>query len=87
MAKRRPRGAAASARSGSSLPRRPWPALVLMLALALAALAALAILALRRPHPRRPSLLLVTIDTLRADHVGAYGDAAAETPVLDGLGR
>ncbi|MEZ5290035.1 MAG: sulfatase-like hydrolase/transferase [Vicinamibacterales bacterium] len=30
-------------------------------------------------------LLLVTIDTLRADRVGAYGYARARTPVLDGL--
>jgi arylsulfatase A-like enzyme/Tfp pilus assembly protein PilF len=36
---------------------------------------------------RRPNLLLVTIDTLRADHVGAYGYAPAPTPVLDGLAR
>jgi choline-sulfatase len=35
----------------------------------------------------RPNLLLVTIDTLRADHGGAYGDAAASTPALDGLAR
>src|SRR5207247_2488041 len=35
----------------------------------------------------RPNLLVVTIDTLRADHVGAYGYAGAETPVMDGLGR
>ena len=34
-----------------------------------------------------PDVLLVTIDTLRADHVGAYGYAAAETPALDGLAR
>jgi arylsulfatase A-like enzyme len=34
-----------------------------------------------------PDLLLVTIDTLRADHVGAYGYAAAETPALDRLAR
>lgn len=34
-------------------------------------------------HPR--SLLLVTIDTVRADHVGAYGYRAAETPALDRL--
>src|SRR5262249_3515868 len=27
------------------------------------------------------------IDTLRADHVGCYGDAAADTPVLDALAR
>jgi len=31
------------------------------------------------------SLLLVTIDTLRADHVGCYGDASAHTPHLDTL--
>jgi arylsulfatase A-like enzyme/thioredoxin-like negative regulator of GroEL len=29
--------------------------------------------------------VLVTIDTLRADHVGCYGYAAAKTPTLDGL--
>lgn len=30
-------------------------------------------------------MLLVTIDTLRADHVGAYGHAGARTPALDRL--
>ncbi|HEY2945346.1 MAG TPA: sulfatase-like hydrolase/transferase, partial [Vicinamibacteria bacterium] len=35
----------------------------------------------------RPNVLLVTIDTLRADHVGAYGYAAARTPSLDRLAR
>src|SRR5439155_10946449 len=34
-----------------------------------------------------PSILLVTIDTLRADHVGAYGATGAETPNLDALTR
>ncbi|RPJ65211.1 MAG: hypothetical protein EHM24_21835, partial [Acidobacteria bacterium] len=33
------------------------------------------------------NLLLITIDTLRADHVGAYGHAAARTPVMDSLAR
>jgi arylsulfatase A-like enzyme/Tfp pilus assembly protein PilF len=33
------------------------------------------------------SLLLVTIDTVRADHLGAYGDTRAETPWLDRIGR
>jgi choline-sulfatase len=37
--------------------------------------------------PGRPSLLLVTIDTLRADHVGAYGYGPATTPTLDALAR
>ncbi|MFQ5739696.1 MAG: sulfatase-like hydrolase/transferase [Acidobacteriota bacterium] len=35
----------------------------------------------------RPNLLLVTIDTIRADHLGCYGYAAARTPVLDQLAR
>lgn len=33
----------------------------------------------------RPNVLLVTIDSLRADHLGAYGYAAARTPTLDRL--
>jgi arylsulfatase A-like enzyme/Flp pilus assembly protein TadD len=36
-------------------------------------------------RPSGPSVLLVTIDTLRADHVGAYGAEGVETPTLDGL--
>jgi arylsulfatase A-like enzyme/Flp pilus assembly protein TadD len=34
---------------------------------------------------RPPNLLVVTLDTLRADHVGAYGYVRARTPRLDGL--
>ena len=33
------------------------------------------------------SLLLITVDTLRADHVGAYGYTRAATPALDALSR
>jgi arylsulfatase A-like enzyme/Flp pilus assembly protein TadD len=33
------------------------------------------------------NVLLVTIDTLRADRVGAYGYASARTPALDALAR
>src|SRR5262245_41496148 len=37
---------------------------------------------------RRPeNLVLVTIDTLRRDHVGAYGDRRGATPALDRLAR
>jgi choline-sulfatase len=31
------------------------------------------------------NVLLITIDTLRADHVGSYGYAAAQTPAIDAL--
>jgi choline-sulfatase len=33
------------------------------------------------------NLVLISIDTLRADRVGSYGYAAAQTPRLDGLAR
>ncbi len=39
------------------------------------------------PHAQRTSLLLVTLDTLRADHVGAYGAPSDLTPHLDTLAR
>lgn len=39
------------------------------------------------PRQVLPNLLLVVIDTLRADHVGAYGYARATTPNLDRLAR
>jgi arylsulfatase A-like enzyme/Flp pilus assembly protein TadD len=35
----------------------------------------------------RPNLVLITMDTTRADHLGCYGDARAETPNLDALAR
>lgn len=37
------------------------------------------------PAPQQPNLLLVVIDTLRADHVGAYGYARPTTPGIDRL--
>jgi arylsulfatase A-like enzyme/cytochrome c-type biogenesis protein CcmH/NrfG len=41
-----------------------------------------------QPPPRSArNLLLITIDTLRADHVGAYGYSKARTPVLDRIAR
>ena len=31
----------------------------------------------------KPNLLLITIDTLRADRVGCYGDGPVKTPTID----
>lgn len=42
-------------------------------------------IAARQPTPRH--LVLITVDTLRADRVGAYGYAKARTPVIDDLAR
>ena len=38
-------------------------------------------------QPPRPSLVLITLDTVRADHLGSYGYKSARTPVLDRLAR
>src|SRR6202045_4386360 len=35
----------------------------------------------------QPDIFLVTIDTLRADHVHCYGYAGIQTPALDGLAQ
>src|SRR5207247_1777060 len=35
----------------------------------------------------RPNVILVTLDTTRADHLGCYGYAPAKTPNLDALAR
>jgi len=35
----------------------------------------------------RPSVILITIDTLRADHLGAYGNERVATPHFDRLAR
>ena len=34
-----------------------------------------------------PNVLLITLDTVRADRIGAYGYAKASTPALDRLAR
>ena len=52
---------------------------------AVSLLASLAACGPARPIPSGPSVLLVTIDTLRADRVGAYGGARELTPWLDSL--
>jgi arylsulfatase A-like enzyme/Flp pilus assembly protein TadD len=35
----------------------------------------------------KPDVFLITIDTLRADHVHCYGDKDIQTPTLDGLAK
>src|SRR5438270_8605650 len=38
------------------------------------------------PKPR-PDIILITIDTVRADHLGCYGAKDIQTPTLDALAR
>jgi len=42
-------------------------------------------LACRDAAPRHPDVLLVTVDTLRADHLGSYGFAWETSPRIDAL--
>jgi arylsulfatase A-like enzyme/Flp pilus assembly protein TadD len=35
--------------------------------------------------PAKPNILLITIDTLRADHLGCYGSKTVKTPAIDAL--
>jgi arylsulfatase A-like enzyme/Tfp pilus assembly protein PilF len=37
------------------------------------------------PHGARPNVILITIDTVRADHMGCYGATYVQTPTLDAL--
>src|SRR5207302_3515775 len=41
------------------------------------------------PYARRtkPNVILITIDTVRADHLGCYGAKNVQTPTLDALAR
>ena len=39
------------------------------------------------PQAPPPNVLLITLDTVRADRIGAYGYAGASTPALDRLAR
>jgi arylsulfatase A-like enzyme/thioredoxin-like negative regulator of GroEL len=71
--------------------RRTWLAAGVVIA-ALVAIAAVAVIRLAPTASQMTldefagaNVLLVTLDTTRADRIGCYGYAGAETPVLDGL--
>jgi choline-sulfatase len=53
------------------------------------ALAVTAVFAIGFPpkSPSRPNIFLITIDTLRADHIHCYGYDRIETPALDSLAK
>ena len=77
-------GRGAEGRS-EALGRAAWPALALA---ALALGGGLAVWWTRSRGPRfaRPAhVIVVTLDTFRADHVGCYGNPVVETPALDAL--
>lgn len=56
-------------------------------ALAICCLASLSVGQAPPKKPARPNVFLVTIDTLRADHVHCYGYQRVETPAIDGLAQ
>src|SRR6516162_6056766 len=40
-----------------------------------------------RPEPPHLNVILITVDTLRADHLGCYGNSSVATPAMDSLAR
>ena len=52
---------------------------------AILALLALLLLSCNRPAPKPRNVLIVSLDTVRADRIGCYGRANADTPNLDAL--
>jgi len=72
------------------IPRDPMQrALWLVLVLSGLAVAVWALANLARPKeaPRNPNLVIITIDTVRADFLGAYGYPELVTPNLDALAK
>jgi arylsulfatase A-like enzyme len=65
------------------MPRGAHPRLVLLAVLATALAAACA---RKEPKPR-PDILLIVVDTLRADHLGCYGYGRPTSPNVDGFAR
>jgi arylsulfatase A-like enzyme len=66
---------------------RKNPLGAILLAMAFLGVATLLALNVRPRGASGPSILLVTVDTLRADRLGCYGHAAARTPHMDSLAR
>ncbi|HSA93993.1 MAG TPA: sulfatase-like hydrolase/transferase [Terriglobales bacterium] len=59
-----------------------------LLAVAAVCLPSVAQTTRKRPvHTLRPNVLLITIDTLRADRIGAYGATNVSTPGMDALAK
>jgi arylsulfatase A-like enzyme len=67
--------------SAPSNPRRGWSVRLSGVCLAAGTLTAIACVR----SDDRPSVLLITIDTLRADHLGCYGHRRATSPRIDRL--
>src|SRR5438132_11951057 len=67
-------------------PRRLVRFLAPMLVAVVQPLHVLAATVAHSPKPR-PNVILITIDTARADHVGCYGAKNVQTPTLDSLAR
>jgi choline-sulfatase len=77
---------APASRTSTRVPMKPLLGGLVLLAVAAVVVAAVYLLpASPLVRASRPNVLLVTIDTLRWDHVGCYGAKLATTPVLDRL--
>jgi len=85
-------GGIASVGAGLALSRRhlrpglgPWPAILMLVTAAM--LEGVLAWSFRTVEKQGPDVIVVLIDALRADHVGAYGYHRSTTPALDDLCR
>lgn len=69
----------------SSRRRRPRAAVLVAIGLACVSCAACKGRNARTPAPAHPDIIVITVDTLRADRLGCYGFAPARTPHIDRL--
>jgi hypothetical protein len=58
---------------------------IILLLLAVGAVGAGPVLTWHQSRAKRPNLLLITLDTIRADRLGCYGYQPARAPALDAL--
>lgn len=68
----------------TSLPPRRGLCIILACLLGTAGIASCA---RSRPHPAARHVVLISIDTCRADHLGCYGAQRPATPNIDGVAR
>jgi len=79
-----PRLARLQRRAWPGARRTPWRALRRTLRLAPALLCVLQLACSRQPTS---NVVLITVDTLRSDHLGSYGHGAETSPALDALAK
>src|SRR5687768_9976208 len=84
---RRSQSAAPEQSTAVAPPRRRWPIVVIPALLLIGAVTVFWFFRGNRAADTPPDIVLITIDTLRADALGFSGNRDVETPYLDSLAK